>query len=285
MWSNFHTHSNYCDGKGDMVEYARKAEQLKMISLGFSFSSHAPLPFPCKWCMNTGNLDSYLNSISILQQKSSSLQIYKGLEIDYIPHTISPNTFKDKLDYTIGSIHFVEKLPGEIPWEIDGTHSLFREGFEKIFNNNIRDTIGRYLELTRQMIMDACPTIVGHLDKIKIQNMDGTFFNEKDSWYQQEIKKTIDLIAESGAIIEVNTRGIYQNKSTTTYPSPWVLDYINSKHIPITLSTDAHHPDDLINEFSKTATMLKQIGFKKISVLHDGHWQPCSFNTGGIILS
>ena len=142
----------------------------------------------------------------------------------------------------------------------------------------------RYLELTREMIVKACPTVVGHLDKIKIQNIDNKFFNETDAWYQQEVKKTIDVIAESGAIVEVNTRGIYQNKCTTTYPSPWVLEYILQKNIPITLSTDAHHSDDLISEFTNTAVMLAQMGFQKLTILHHNRWQPYSFNANGIIL-
>ena len=129
MWSNFHTHSNYCDGKADISEYVRKAEQLNMVSLGFS--SHAPLPFPCKWCMKSEDMDLYLNSISKMQQENSSIQIFKGLEVDYIPNVISPDDFNDRLDYTVGSIHFVEQLPDGTRWEIDGQHNFFLEGFEK----------------------------------------------------------------------------------------------------------------------------------------------------------
>lgn len=281
MWSNFHGHSNYCDGKGAIEEYVRKAEALDMISLGIS--SHAPLPFPCKWCMKPEDFNTYLHSISEVQHQNHSVEIYKGLEVDYIPEVIGPKDFKHQLDYTIGSIHFVEKFPDGTRWEIDGLHTFFLEGFEKIFHNKIQDTICRYLELTREMISTNCPTVVGHLDKIKIQNVDGKFFSEQDSWYQQEIKKTIDVIAQEGAIIEVNTRGIYQKKSITTYPSPWVLEYIYQKKIPVTLSSDAHHPDDLINTFTETAALLEQIGFKKISILHEGSWKPFSFNTNGII--
>jgi histidinol-phosphatase (PHP family) len=235
--------------------------------------------------MKPVDLDKYLNSILKVQQKNLPVEIYKGLEIDYIPNIISPTNFKNKLDYTIGSIHFVENLPSGTPWEIDGNHTSFLEGFEKIFKSNIRDTIGRYFELTREMVSIDCPTIVGHVDKIKIQNIDDMLFSEYDSWYQREIKKTIDLIAKCGAIIEVNTRGIYQKKSATTYPSPWVLEYINKKNIPITLSTDAHHPDDLINEFRASASMLNKIGFKKLTILPQGQWQAYSFNADGIILS
>jgi histidinol-phosphatase (PHP family) len=280
MWANFHTHSNFCDGKGALEDYVRSARDNGLISLGFS--SHAPVPFPCEWCLKADDFSQYLQSISSLTQTVNDLEIYKGLEVDYIPGVISPAHFSAQLDYTIGSVHFVEKLPDGTHWEIDGLHTRFLEGYEKIFNGNIRDVITRYFELTREMITTSTPTIVGHLDKIKIQNVDEKFFREDEPWYQQEVIKTLDVIRESGAIIEVNTRGIYQKKSRTTYPSPWILEHIHEKNIPITLSTDTHHPDDIINQFPETARLLAGIGFKTLMILHAGNWQGFYFNERGL---
>lgn len=280
MWANFHTHSDFCDGKGALSDYIQSASDRGLISLGFS--SHAPLPFPCTWCMKTEDLTRYLESIQSLARTARGIDIYRGLEVDYIPGIISPNHFSTSLEYTIGSVHFVEKFPNGTGWEIDGPHTVFLEGYEKIFNNKIKDVIVRYFELIREMILSSAPTIVGHMDKIKIQNIGEKFFRESDSWYRQEIIRTLDVIRESGAIVEVNTRGIYQKKSATTYPSPWILEHILEKNIPITLSTDAHHPDDLINQFPETARLLSTIGFKTLKVLHAGTWRNFSFDDNGL---
>jgi histidinol-phosphatase (PHP family) len=273
-------HSHYCDGKGELNDYVVTAERLGMVSIGFS--SHAPVPFDTKWCMKQERFPDYIDEIEKLK-RTASIDVYKGLEVDFIPGITSPNHFKDKLDYTIGSIHFVEKLPDGTGWEIDGTHAFFLEGFSKIFNNNIQDAIRRYYELTREMIATACPSVVGHLDKIKIQNVDGKFFTETDTWYQQEVKHTLDVIETTDAVVEVNTRGIYQKKSSTTYPSPWILSLLLQKNIPVTISSDAHHRDDIINQFPETALLLMQIGFKTITILHDGKWKAYPFNEHGII--
>ncbi len=281
MWSNFHTHSDYCDGKGRLGDYVEQARALKMLSLGFS--SHAPIPFPCKWCMNYEDLADYTDSIALLQSDNPEIEIFKGLEIDFIPGVIWPDQYKHQLNYTIGSIHFVENFHDGTPWEIDGQHTLFLKGLEDIFRGDVRAAITRYYELTREMIEKHCPTIIGHLDKIKIQNIGSKFFDETDHWYQQEVIRTIDLIAETAAIVEVNTRGIYQKKSTTTYPSPWVLELLYERNIPITLSSDAHHPSDLVSQFPDTASLLKDIGFKSIAILQEGNWKPFLFNTHGII--
>ena len=280
MWSNYHTHSTYCDGKEPLQEYITQAKALKMTSLGFS--SHAPLPFSRDWSMDKNRLAEYRAAIDALAAKSGELHIYKGLEVDYIPGVISPSDFDFQLDYTIGSIHFADQFDDGTPWEIDGTHLHFQEGLDKIFKNNIRAAVSRYFELTRQMIQETPPTIVGHLDKVKIQNPENIFFQESDEWYRQEVKKTLALIKDSGVIIEVNTRGIYQKRSLTTYPSPWILEHICAMGIPITISSDAHHPKDLISQFESTASLLLKIGFKKLTILSHGEWTSLDFTEQGI---
>lgn len=278
MWLNYHTHSSYCDGKSSVEDLIDKAESLHVGWLGFS--SHAPLPFDCAWCMKRERLEEYVNKIATLKSKRE-LELYAGLEVDYIPGRIGPKDFQG-LDYTIGSVHFVESFPEGRGWEIDGPHAHFLEGLERIFSNDIKQVVQRYFALTRDMVIHSAPTIVGHLDKIKIQNIGNKFFTEEESWYRDEMKSTIDVIGKSGCIVEVNTRGIYQKKTAVPYPSPWVLELIHKKNIPITISSDAHYCDDLINQFGSTAILLKQIGFQEIHVLSHGQWKACKFNEDGI---
>lgn len=281
MWANFHSHSKYCDGKGDLSDYVEAAKSKGVFSIGFS--SHAPVPFECKWCMDEKAFPAYLKEIEHLKSLHPDLEIYKSLEIDFIPGVIQPFQFWEELDYTLGSIHFIDQLPDGKRWEIDNTQAVFQEGLKKIFHNNFEDVIRRYYQLTREMIYSSAPTIIGHLDKIKMQNIDGKYFLETDSWYREEILKTLKLIGQAELIVEVNTRGIYKKKSATTYPSPWILELIHQKKIPITISSDAHHPDDLINQFAETAPMLQKIGFKNLTVLTEGVWKALPFNENGII--
>ncbi|MFM8740263.1 MAG: histidinol-phosphatase [Cytophagales bacterium] len=277
MWFNFHTHTNFCDGKNSIAEMVQTAEQNSLVSLGFS--SHAPVPFDCKWCMRSEQLTNYQHEIK--QAKSpSTIEIYNGLEVDYIPNVIAPTDFA--LDYSIGSIHFVDQFKDNVHWEIDGNHQIFLKGLDEIFNNNIQACITRYFELTREMLIKATPTVLGHLDKIKIQNLEGKFFNESDKWYQREIKETVRILQSVGTIVEVNTRGIYQKKSTTTYPSPWVIDLLIEKNIPLTISSDAHHYSDLTNQFEETQHWLSAKGLKKIHALVGGNWKPYNFSEKGI---
>ncbi|MEK6780599.1 MAG: histidinol-phosphatase [Bacteroidota bacterium] len=282
MWTNYHTHTNYCDGKASITEVVASALTQNVVSLGFS--SHAPIPIDCKWCMKRSSLENYLDEIETQKAISSSPQIYSSLEIDYIPGVISPKEFESRLDYTIGSVHYVDFFKDERAWEIDGTHAFFLEGYTTIFKKDIRAVVTRYFELTREMVTDFCPTIVGHMDRIKIQNQGESFFKESDPWYQDQVKQTLEAIWKSGAIVEVNTKGLYQKKLLTTYPSPWILELILKRGIPITLSSDAHHPDNLVNQFPEVASSLRSIGFEKIKVLEKGDWMDASFDHMGVHL-
>ncbi len=277
MLSNYHTHTHYCDGKSDIQSIVIKAVELKLTTLGIS--SHAPLPFPCDWCMNLNQLDSYLDEIEVMKGRFHSMEIYKGLEVDFIPQITGPAQFKHKLDYTIGSIHFVEQFQSGKHWEIDGSHSVFLEGLKIIFSGNIKEAVTRYYEITREMVKSDTPDILGHLDKIKIQNFGNSIFDEHDSWYQHELRKTLDLIAQHNTIIEVNTRGIYQGKTKEPYPGYWALEYIYKKKIPIVLNSDAHYPDQLIRGFTETLQLLQKIGFTEIMTLTDGTWKSLPINS------
>lgn len=269
-WFNYHTHSTYCDGKASLSDIIAEAKKQNLSSLGFS--SHAPLPFPCTWSMKPSSWQNYLAEINHLKSIHHDMELYAGLEVDFIPNVISPLDFQASLDYTIGSVHFGGYFPDGRGWEIDGPHLHFEEGLKTIYGDNFRKACEFYFENTRLMVQQATPTIVGHLDKIKMQNVNGKYFREEDSWYREAVALTLSAIQKSGCLVEVNTRGIYQKKTTTTYPSPWILERMKALNIPVTVSSDAHHPDDLINQFPSALAQLLKIGYQEIYVLEQGHW-------------
>ena len=101
MWTNYHAHSDYCDGAGKLADYAEEAVGNGIPSIGFS--SHAPVPFACSWCMKKNDFQHYLQTIRSLKSKYAALEMYTGLEVDYIPGKVSPTDFQHDLDYTTGN--------------------------------------------------------------------------------------------------------------------------------------------------------------------------------------
>ena len=250
-----------------------------MMSLGYS--SHAPLPFTTKWAMPAERFPEYLDQISSIQS-TAQIPIFKGLEVDYISAITGPAKFRPQLDFTIGSVHFTDADSSGNYLEIDGMHTLFLQRLESVYQNDIRAAVSRYYELTREMLAKDCPDVLGHMDKIKIQNIDNKFFSESDPWYRDVIKQTVKAIRSSGVIVEVNTRGVYKKKTGTTYPSEWVVQMLYDQQVPITLSSDAHHPDDLIEFFPPAAAMLRRIGYKDLMCLRKDRWQALEFDEHGI---
>jgi histidinol-phosphatase (PHP family) len=281
MWANFHTHSNYCDGKTGIPELVEEAQSCGVVSLGLS--SHAPLPFERGWAMKRENLGAYLQEVSSMKGRFNTVEVYAGLEIDYVPGRIAPDEFRQQIDFSIGSIHFVDHFDDGEPWEIDNTNAVFMDGLHRVYKGNIKAAISRYFELTREMIINHTPDVTGHLDKIKIQSPDNKLFREDDTWYQHEVALTVEALKKSGTIVEINTRGIYQKKSLTTYPSPWIVDLLFKNNIPVTLSSDAHHPKDLTQCFPDAASVISKAGYKSVQVLHEGKWQPFKFNEHGLL--
>ena len=269
-WTNYHGHSNYCDGVGHMEDYVIEAIKIGVKSMGFS--SHAPLPLDCPWAIPIDRLPEYLEEAQLLKEKyQDQIQLYTGLEVDYIPEIIGPmhqSIASHSLDYNVGSVHF----PDGVHFEADGSRQVFVNAIDQIFSGSAQKLVCRYYELIREMLTISKPTILGHMDKIKIHNVAGKLFDENSEWYKMEIKMTLDTLAKSGALLEVNTRGIYKKKCKETYPSPYILSQANKREIPIVINSDAHHPREIISNFDFARTTLLDVGYSRIWQLWDDNW-------------
>ena len=111
-WSNYHSHCTFCDGRSSMEEFVHFAIAKGLRKYGFS--SHAPLPFLTKWTMLEDDFPDYEKEFYRLKEKyKNEIELYLGLEVDYIHgcSDISNDFFKyKKLDYTIGSSHYLDRL-------------------------------------------------------------------------------------------------------------------------------------------------------------------------------
>ncbi len=285
-WTNFHNHCHYCDGKLPLEAHVQSAIELGVQSFGIS--CHCPVPFDTAWNMHANDMNDYRAEFELcLAKYHRQIQIYFSVEADYVPGKISlndPLLQSAGLDYTLCSIHFVDAFKNGQPWEIDGSHEVFMKGLADIFDYDVKAAVKRYFQLTRDMVQWSTPEIVGHLDKIKIQNVSGSIWDENAAWYQNELLDTLEVIKRAGSIIEVNTRGIYRGKSTETYPGTWALKQIKAMDIPICLNSDAHHPSEITSGFLSTSRMLKEIGFSSMRILWNHSWKDMPFSEQGMIL-
>jgi histidinol-phosphatase (PHP family) len=273
--TNYHTHTKFCDGKEHPMVYAEEAIKQNIKILGYS--AHAPVPFPCHWTMPLEKYSEYSDIIHLLKTKyAGKLEILNGLEIDYIPdlrqqmrETIHPS----QLDYFIGSIHFIDCYTDGTRWSIDGSNEEFRKGWDEIFHRDSHSLARKYFEYTRQMIKEMRPPIIGHLDKIKMQYTKDCFIPETDTAYRKELMQTLEEIASTGCIMEINTRGVYKRNEPELYPSFWVLTEMSKMKIPVMLNSDAHRPQELVLQFEMAVEKLRKAGYKSITYFSKGKLQ------------
>jgi len=273
---NLHTHTRFCDGSGEPEEYVISALNKGFHSLGFS--SHAPVPFKNNFAIKDDvELQKYCKTIRDLQLKyKDQISIWLALELDYI-EGISRDfrILKDtcRLDYTIGSVHLVRNADNESLWFIDGPKmESYNEGLRTVFGGDIRLAVTTYYEQVNRMIQEQKPDIIGHFDKIKMHNKN-RYFREDEDWYRRLVMDLLDTVEHSGVIIEVNTRGMYKKRFDDLYPGQWLLKEIKKKGLPVTLSSDAHHPEEIDGHYAETLEILRNIGFKSLVYYDEGGWK------------
>lgn len=267
MHSNYHTHSHYCDGKGELREYVEYAIQHGFTHLGFS--SHAPVPFPNKFAIKYEDYPIYCQEVRQLQQEyAGQIKIKLGLEIDYIPGLLddfSPLIQQGGLDYFLGGVHLVnnpEEDPNEL-WFIDGPlQGTYDEGLQRVFHGDVKKAVRTFFEQTWAMIQNTHPTIVAHFDKIVMHNRN-RYFNPTEHWFRDLVCETAQLIQESGCIAEINTRGLYKKRHTDFYPSAETIKYMDTLNIPVLVGTDAHEPANL-NLDEGAYEFLRKIHYRNI---------------------
>lgn len=264
-------HSQYCDGEGELASYIKRAIEKKMYAIGFS--SHAPVPFNSNWHMPSDQLGRYISEIEFLKSGHEEIQIYSGLEVDYIPGQIGPSDYAERdLDLIIGSVHYAGQFEDQVNCCIDSTTEEFERGLMLIFDNNIRRLVARYYELVIEMIKNDPPDIIGHLDLIKKLNSHNRYFSEEETWYQDIIDDVIWALSASDCIVEVNTRGYYKGITKDFYPSRQILEKCYNADIHLTINSDAHHPDEITNNFEDVVLLLLNIGYRSIYILDHGEW-------------
>ena len=103
-------------------------------------------------------------------------------------------------------------------------------------------------------------------------NNRGLYFSTEDPWYLGMIRESANRIAAHGCIVEVNTRGIYKKRCPEFYPSLYMLKALHALKVPVTLSTDAHHPSEIALMWREAETFVREAGYREIMVCGESGW-------------
>ncbi|MFO7850816.1 MAG: histidinol-phosphatase [Spirochaetia bacterium] len=284
MTTNYHTHSSFCDGQGRPQHYAEYAFSRGFYALGFS--GHAPLPFPNSWTMDEENLLEYIGEVLELKKHyKDSLEIYLGLETDYFDEKHNPANPKYDalgLDYKIGSVHHLYSPERKEFMSVDYSREELNTLLNETFKGDIKALVSEYYKRVREMVQTGGFEILGHLDLIKKHNRDNAYFDEAEEWYAREIQKTLEAIAGSDVILEINTGAMARGYTDEPYPSPWIIDRAAELEIPVTINSDAHKPEWLDYCFEEAESLARASGYTSKMVLSEGKWKEVGMEGGWI---
>lgn len=276
MKANYHTHTSFSDGHADPTVYVEVAARLGFTALGFS--DHAPLPFDNNFTMLNSQLAQYDTVIDeIVFAENAVMEIWKGLEIDFIPGHIYPGhamfAFMN-LDYVIGAVHYVDFYESGKPWNVDGSFLGFEKGLREIFKGDTRAAVERYYALQKELVEDHTPDILAHMDRIKRHNYKQFFFSTKDDWYRQAVGEVLDAMATSNVVLEVNTKGVYRSGEPEFYPSREIVEMAFERGVGIHPGSDAHYPEHVDGAFGTALDMIVDVGYTDIHHFNGDTWEP-----------
>lgn len=274
-YSTIHTHTTYCDGNNTPEEMVLAAINKGMKTIGIS--THGPLPFKAKWSVDGDKVQAYIDEINALKDKyKDKIDVLLGMELDYFIDTEFEHIDKsilEQLDYTVGSIHYLGRYDDGKPWTVDGAYENLLDGINASYGGNIKNAIADYYLHLSKMVEKYKPTVVGHMDLVKKNNKNNELFNENDAWYRNLVCKFLDTIKDTNTAIEINTGAIARGYMTEQYPSKWILEEINNRHIPITINSDAHSDENIACKFDEMYELVKELNVENLVYLTKNGWQ------------
>lgn len=226
---NLHTHSFYCGhGICDIIDYVHSAEndgRLKVLG----FSEHCPVPnddIPER--MKMSQFPNYLNDIKNAAQETN-LKILTGVECDW-RNDLKPyyEDLKGKLDYLIGSVHFLKD---------HNTGKLRYIGHFEDFTDYLDEYTEKYIQMLESgLFLYGC-----HPDLF----MGTLTWNEKTKKVSSLI---IDTALKHDIPLEINGQGARKivtdlgGNTRMAYPYPQFWKMVKEKGVRICCSSDAHDP-------------------------------------------
>lgn len=270
--TNYHSHCSFCDGKAPMEEFIKEA-----IRQGFSaygISSHAPLPFATAWTLDRNRVNDYLDEIKRMKRLyGDRIEIYAGMEIDYLDETSNPASpfFQQlPLDYRIGSVHVMRDDYGTYV-DIDTRPEVLVERLREHFGNDLERLVRNYFAKLMRMVEAGGFDIVGHADKLYMNAERCQPGITSTPWYKEIIREYFGRIARKGLMVEINTKKF---ESTGCFsPSIEHFPLLKELNIPVVVDSDAHRPENINSGRDEALRVLKKAGFTHIMELHGGSWQ------------
>lgn len=256
---NFHSHTQFCDGREPMARMAAQAVADGLEHYGFSPHSPVPGSVSSSCNMRLADVPAYFAEFERLRSMyEGQIKLYRSMEIDYLGEEWGAHIpyFRElPLDYRLSSVHFV-KAPGGEEIDVDGRPDSFVRKMETYFGGDIRYVVDSFYARTLSMIEHGGFDIIGHFDKIGFNASCFSPGIEDEPWYRRHIDDVIDAVIAAGIIVEVNTKAWLPNPGCTPgqeashrprlFPTQATIERLAKAGVPLAVNSDAHYPGRIL---------------------------------------
>jgi histidinol-phosphatase (PHP family) len=196
------------------------------------------------------------DEIDYLRERNPDLRIRAGIELDNDPiHSAAGREWIekhwDKLDFVLGSVHFLDRDDQMFDSVPDGTAQFEGRDVDAIYAD--------YFRRVREMAATGLVDSLAHLDLIKIHG------HRPGGEIGAIVNETLDLIRARNLAIELSTAG-WRKPVNELYPTDRIIELAMEKGIPFTIASDAHSHAQLADNYPRLAQKLAAFGVREICI-------------------
>ena len=196
----------------------------------------------------TDDLDAYCAFV----REQTDLRL--GIEADYVAgaeERIASLLDARDFDYVVGSVHFLRDEAVDME-----DYGIWRTAGDP-------DQVWRrYFQTLGEAAASGLFDVLAHPDLVKVW---GAERPRPGGDLRRFYELAIEGIAASGIAVEVSTAGL-RKRAGEIYPAPAFLEMCLAAGAPVTLSSDAHRPEDVGADYDRALPLLRGLGVRELCV-------------------
>ena len=229
------------------------------FSNGVHFSSHAPQLFDPAHCVDPAREEDYKKEIRRIQHEyRGRMAVYLGMERDMLS-CASP----DDYDYFIASVHYFRTPDGGFSG-VDAPPEVMRKYVDEYCGGDGLEMARRYFSLFRDYVLASKPAIIGHYDLVRYNNANLRLYDEDSPAYRGMALDALRAMAETGALLEVNTGGVARGYMTSPYPAAFLLKEWKNWGGEVIVNSDCHDARLLDGGYLQAEELLLSLGYDHV---------------------
>ena len=242
-YSNYHTHTTFCDGKNTPEELVESALELGCREIGFS--GHSYTYFDESWCMSREGTEAYKECITRLKEKyKDRIKILLGIEQD-----LWSEESTEGYDFVIGGVHYIKHNSDFLP--TDESAEMTKKIVEEYYSGDYMAMCEEYYENAALLYKRTRCDIIAHFDIITKFNEGDRLFDTSHPRYVNAAERALAVLCATPAKFEINTGAISRGYRSEAYPSISLIKKIKQRASSLILSSDCHAKENLLYKFKQ----------------------------------